>query len=151
MANADSFRINIAIASMHRLTVRVIDVSNEFKNKNVPIHERVCVSPLPYDLDWFERSYPSVTLNQDDGPFFIQYINNIQVTKPTRRQCNRLIDAVVIMIKYKKITIDHDIYIRVFNDVTVSYLTVSTDDVINTTNNDNEFPELTIFLNNTLI
>ena len=51
VAHADSFKINIAIASMHRLTVRILDVSNAFQNKNVPIHERVCVSPPPYYLD----------------------------------------------------------------------------------------------------
>ena len=31
---------------------------------------------------------------------------------------------------------------KVFSDVTVSYITVSTDDFINTTNNETEFPEL---------
>ena len=41
VAHADSFRINIAIASMHRLTARILDVSNEFQNTNVPIHEIV--------------------------------------------------------------------------------------------------------------
>ena len=40
-----------------RLTARVLDVSNAFQNTNVPIHERVCVSPPPYYLDWFKRSY----------------------------------------------------------------------------------------------
>ena len=45
--------------------------------------------------------------------------------------------------KYKKITIDHDIYIKCFSYGTVSYLTVYTDDVLNTTNNENAFPELT--------
>ena len=54
---------------INRLTARILDVSNEFQNKNVPIHERVCVSPPPYYLDWFERSYPNVPLNRDDGPF----------------------------------------------------------------------------------
>ena len=48
----------------------------------------------------------------------------------------------VTIIKYKKSKIDHDIYIKVFTDGTVSYLTVSTDDVLNTTNNKTEFPEL---------
>ena len=49
----------------------------------------------------------------------------------------------VTIVKYKKSTIDHAIYIKVFDDVTESYLTVSTDDVLNTTNNENAFPELT--------
>ena len=48
----------------------------------------------------------------------------------------------VTILEYKKSTIDHDIYIKVFDDSTVSYLTVSTDDVLNTTNNENAFPEL---------
>ena len=62
---------------------------------------------------------------------------------PAGRQWNRLLDSVVTILKYKKITIDHAIYIKVFADGTVSYLTVSTDDVLNTTNNENSFPELT--------
>ena len=70
--------------------------------------------------------------------------------KPSRIQCNRLLDAVVTIIKYKKSTIVYDIYIKVFTDVTVSYLTVSTDDVINTTNNETAFPELTLVFERTL-
>ena len=50
----------------------------------------------------------------------------------------------VTILKYKKSTIDHAIHIKKFTDVTVLYLTVSTDDVLNTTNNENAFPELTI-------
>ena len=70
-------------------------------------------------------------------------MNGIQVTNPARRQWNRLIDVVVKIIKYNKIKIDHAIYIKLFTDVTVSYLTVSTDDVLNTTNKETAFPELT--------
>ena len=51
---SDFFRINIAIAAMHRLTARILDVSNEFQNKNVPISDRLCASPPTYFLDWFE-------------------------------------------------------------------------------------------------
>ena len=72
-------------------------------------------------------------------------MNLIQGKNPSGRQWNILLDAVVTIIKYKKITIDHTIYIKVFTYGTVSYLTVSTDDVINTTNNENSFLELTIF------
>ena len=145
MVHADSFKINISIASMHRLTDRILDVSNAFRNTNVHIHERVCISPPPYYLDWFERYYPNVPLNQHYGPFCLQFMNGIQGTNPSGRQWNRLLDAVVTIINYKKITIDNAIYIKVFADGTVSYLTVSTDDVLNTTNNDNIFPELTRF------
>ena len=70
-------------------------------------------------------------------------MNGMQGTKPAVRKWNRLLDAVVIILEYKKSTFYHDIYINVLYDGTVSYLTVSTDDVINTTNNENEFPELT--------
>ena len=62
-------------------------------------------------------------------------MNVIQGTKPAGRQWNRLLDTVVTILEYKKSTIDHAIYIKVFDDGTVSYLTVSTDDVLNTTNN----------------
>ena len=70
-------------------------------------------------------------------------MNVIQGTNTARRQWNRLLDAVVKILKYKKSTIDHDIYIKVFTDDTLSYLTISTDDVLNTTNKENEFTELT--------
>ena len=71
-------------------------------------------------------------------------MNGIQGIKPARQQWNRLIDAVVTIIKYKKSAIYHTIYIKVFTDGTVSYLTVSTDDVLNTTNNETAFTELII-------
>ena len=64
--------------------------------------------------------------------------------KPSGQQWNRFLDAVVKIIKYKKNTIDRAIYIKLFSDGTVSYLTVSTDDVLNTNNNETAFPELTI-------
>ena len=77
-------------------------------------------------------------------------MNVIQGTKQAGRQLNRLLDAVVTILKYKNITIDHAINIKVFTDGTVSYLTVSTDDVLNDTNNYTAFTELTRFLKNTL-
>ena len=69
-------------------------------------------------------------------------MNGIQVTKPSKQQWNRLFDSEVTILKYNKVTIDHDIYIKVFTGGTVSYLTVSTDDVLNITNNETSFPEL---------
>ena len=70
---------------MHRLTDRILDVSNKFQNTYVPIHEGVCVSSPPYFIEWFERSYPNVSLNRDDGPFCIQCMNGIQGTKTSGR------------------------------------------------------------------
>ena len=70
---------------MHRLTARILDVSNAFQNRNIPIHERVCVSTPPYYLDWFERFYPNFPLNRDDDPFFLQCMNGIQGAKPSGR------------------------------------------------------------------
>ena len=46
--HSDSFRINIDIADMHRLTDKILDVRNEFQNTHVPIIEIVCVSSPPY-------------------------------------------------------------------------------------------------------
>ena len=63
-------------------------------------------------------------------------MNGIQVTKPPGQQFIQLLYAVVTMIKYKKIKIDHAIYVKVFSDGTVSYPTVSTDDVLNANNNE---------------
>ena len=45
-----SFRFNIAIGAMHRLTDFILDVISAFQNMNVPIHERFCISPQPYYL-----------------------------------------------------------------------------------------------------
>ena len=70
-------------------------------------------------------------------------MNRIQETKPTGRQWNILLDAVVTIIKYNKITIYYAIYIKVFSGNTLYYLIVSSDYVINTTNNNTAFPELT--------
>ena len=78
MAHSDSFRINVSIADMHRLTARILDVSNVFKNTNVSICERY--------LDWFEIYDTNVPLNRDDGPFCLQYMNGIQGTKPAGRK-----------------------------------------------------------------
>ena len=63
--------------------------------------------------------------------------------QPDNNGINSLIQWVII-IKYEKITIDHAIYIRFFSDGTVSYLTFSTDDVLNTTNNETKCTELRI-------
>ena len=104
---------------MYRLTVSILDVSNGFQNTNVTIHERVCVSPTPYYLDWFEISYPNAPLNRYDGPFCLQCMNGIQGTKPAGRQWNRLLDVVVTIIKYKKSTIYHAIYIKFFSLMTL--------------------------------
>ena len=73
---------------MHRLTSRILDVNNTLQNKNVPINKRFCVIPPPYYLDWFEKSYPNVTINQDEFTIFLQLMNGIQGTKPSGRQWN---------------------------------------------------------------
>ena len=72
-------------------------------------------------------------------------------TKPYGQQFNRILDAVVTIFKYKKITIDHTIYIKVLSDVKMSYFTVSNDNVLNTNNNEISFTEITIVLESTLI
>ena len=64
---------------------------------------------------------------------------------PAGQQCNRLLDAMVKIIKYKKRTIDHAIYTKVFSEGKFSYLTVYTDDFINTNNNETKFTELRRF------
>ena len=78
MAHTDSFRKKIDIADMHRLTAMILDISNEFHNKNVTINERVCVIPPTYYLDWFGKYYQNVPLNKYDGPFCIQCMYGIQ-------------------------------------------------------------------------
>ena len=143
MAHSDSFRINIAIAAMNILSYSILYVSNEFQITNVSIHERVCVSTPPYYLDWVETSPPKFSLNKDDGPFFLLGANGIHGTKPSGRQWNIPLDSMVMILKYKKRIVNNDINIKVLSDGTVSYLTVSTDDVLSTTNNETSFLEIT--------
>ena len=72
-------------------------------------------------------------------------MNETQGTKPDVRQWNRFLDEVVTILKYKKSKIDHDIYIKLFSDETVAHLTIYTDNVLNTNNNDTTFTEPTRF------
>ena len=65
VAYSESFIINIGIVAIYRLTARILDINNAFQNKHFPIHERVCVIPPTYYIDWFERSYPNVPINLD--------------------------------------------------------------------------------------
>ena len=68
---------------------------------------------------------------------------------PAGQQWIRILDTVVTIIKYNKSTIDHYLYIKLFSDVTLPYLTVYTDDFLNTTNNERSFSELIMdFRNN---
>ena len=71
---------------LSQLTARILDVNSVFQNTNVPIHEIFCVSTPPYYKDFFERSYPNVTLNQDGGIFCLQLMNGIQGIKPEAPQ-----------------------------------------------------------------
>ena len=102
VAYAESFRINIAITDIHRLATRILGVSNAFHNTNVPIHERVCVSPPTYYLDWFEIFYHNVPINLDDGPFFLQCMNGVQGTKPSGQQWNRPLDSVFAILNIRR-------------------------------------------------
>lgn len=51
-------------------------------------------------------------------------------------------NEVVTILKYNKTTIDHAIYINVLYGGTISCLTVSTNYIINNTNNKTDFPYL---------
>ena len=96
--HADSLIINISIADMHRITTIIFDVSNAFQNKNFPIHERFYVIPPTCYLDWFEISYSNAPLDRYESPFLIQCKNGIQGTKPSGRQWNLLLDAMVTIL-----------------------------------------------------
>ena len=146
VTHADQLRVKISIVSINMLTAMILDVSNASKNKSFTINEIVCVSPPPYCLDWFEISYPNVPLNPYEGPFFLQCMTAIQGTKSAGQQRNRLHEEVVPVLKYNKSAIDHAIYIKIFYDGKVSYITVSTYDVLNNTNNETAFPELRTLL-----
>ena len=63
-------------------------------------------------------------------------MNGIQGKKPAGRKWNRLLDAVFTLLKYNKSTMYHDIYIKVVTGGTVLYLTVSSDDGLNTNTNE---------------
>ena len=66
-------------------------------------------------------------------------MNGAQNKKISERQRNILLDTEVIMIKYKKIKMYHVIYIKVFFDKNVSYISVSTNKILNVTKNKTAF------------
>ena len=72
-------------------------------------------------------------------------MNGIKGTKPAGRQWNKLLYAVVTIIKYKKSTIYHAIYIKFFSGETVSHPKVSTYYFLNNNNNKTAFIEITRF------
>ena len=55
-----------------------------------------------------------------------------------KEDCNIILDAVVTFLKYKKITIDHAIYTKMFYDDNVYYILVSIYDVLNYNNNETD-------------
>ena len=75
----------------------------------------------------------------------------IQGIKPAGRQYNQPLVTVLTIIKHNKSTIQNAIFFKVIYEVRVSHLMVSTDDVLNTTNNETEFPELTRVFEEVLI
>ena len=86
---------------MHRLTAIILYIIHAFQNKNVPIHERVYVITPPYYLDWLERSYLNVPINQYCGPFSLQYMNIIQGSKQVEEngidslmQCSQFLNMI---------------------------------------------------------
>ena len=88
---SDLFGVNIPIAPMHRITTIILDVSNDFHNTDYPIHERVFVILQPYYLDWFEKTYPYIPLNQDYIHLFLKCVHIIQGTRQEVRQYNQLL------------------------------------------------------------
>ena len=101
---------------MHRLTASILDVNHSLHNINVNINEIVYFYPPPYYIHCFDIYYPNVPLNRYEGPFCLQCMNEIQGGKSSGRKWNRLLDAVVITLKYNKITIDRAIFVKVFSD-----------------------------------
>ena len=114
-------------------------VRNAFQTTNVTIYEIFCVIPPTYYMDWFEKYHHSIYLNIDDNKFYLQCMNGAQNKKISERQRNILLDTEVIMIKYKKIKMYHVIYIKVFFDKNVSYISVSTNKILNVTKNKTAF------------
>ena len=119
---------------MNILTARILDVINAFQNTHFPIHE--ILSELVWKI-LLQSYYQSVCWT-----FFLQCTNGIKGNKSAQKKCNQLLDSLVTIMKYKKNTIYHAIYIKVFYYVTVPYLKVSTGDVMSTNNNHTSFTEL---------
>ena len=71
-------------------------------------------------MEWFDKNHNIIPINRHDIRFCLQYMNGRQGTKQSGIQWNILLEAVVTVMKYKKITIDNAIYIKIFSDKTVS-------------------------------
>ena len=131
------------------LTISYLSVMN-FRIKNSHSWESLCHSTTVLSrLVW--KILPQCSFKLRWWSIFIQYMNGIQGGGIDWWKWNILHDTLVTMIKYNENTIEHSVYIKVFTDVTVSYITVSTDDVLDTTNKETEFPELrSVFEKNNL-
>ena len=78
----------------------MLDISNAFQTANSPIPEIVCVSQPPHYLDWFETFHPNVPINWDKNDSCLQFMNGIKGNKPEGQKWNKLLGAVVTIMKY---------------------------------------------------
>ena len=94
VAHTDYLRTKIAIVAMHRLTVSVLDFSNDFHDTNAPFSwNSLCQSiTLLSRLVW--KILPQCSSPYRLCSIFIQCINRIKGRKPSRWKWNELLDTV---------------------------------------------------------
>ena len=108
----------------------VAEVSEERRGQNLGIEGcrvlKILIKNLIYS-----------SLGEGDTPFVrsTNLLMEFSEKKLDRRQWNQLLDAVGIILKYKKIAIYHTIYIKILSDGKISYITVYTNYFLNTHNN----------------
>lgn len=103
------------------------------------------ITPPPFYLDWFERSYPNIPIDRREGPFCLQVMNSIQGTKPAGRTWYQLLDKfLVIKLKCIRNLVDLGLYSKYWKDGKdeLSIITLSTDDMLQSFDNEAVYHEL---------
>ena len=100
----------------------------QFMKEYVSVHHPIIYTGLKYIT-------PMLFSIGIEVHFFFGALMEFRGVEPAVQQWNRLLDAVVTIMTYKKSTVGNSIYIKLLSYVNVSYLTVSTDYFLNTTNN----------------
>ncbi len=131
VGSIDSIRTIICYAAANSLTINVMDISNAFQSSIVfDPSERVYLSLPPKFLDWFTSKWPDFPLpNNNPTNFVIQCLKSIQGTKDAGLRWYRLLTGTFRELDIKRSTIDHGIFVWLWQHETC-YIALETDDIL---------------------
>jgi hypothetical protein len=131
VGSIDSIRAIICYAAATSLVLNVMDISNAFQTSIIfDPSERVYLSLPPKFLDWFMSKWLDYQLpTTDPTKFVIQCLKSIQGTKDAGLRWYRLLTGVFRELGIKRSTIDHGIFVWLWQTETC-YIALETDDIL---------------------